>query len=260
MEIRRAFKRAFLALLTVLLLLLVIVLPQRIAPNLSSSSDTFIDFPDVLSPGTYDWDSIADLVSVNKGFEHRFEKQAMIALSAYPELREVKINFVLTDGGAPMESSFELLTLLGNRKNRVYEIRLSDAEDSMFEGILMRNLPFDAQVGILAHELGHVLYYEQMSTMQIAKWGIMYLVSIDFRTTHEKSTDLIPIGRGLGAQLYHYAWYVRHQEENQSLYAKWGQFMDMFYLTDEEILQEWSSFETIDFQRLRDSLVHKTGD
>lgn len=238
MAISRFLKRTFLGLLILLGVLLLLILPQNVDPSQDLTPSLAHDYPDTLGLERLDWDSIDSRLGNSFQFDNKFSFAEKLALTAYPELKDASIHFVLTDGGAPMESNFKLTTLLGDRKNRVYEVRLNDAENSMFEGILMRDLHFNAQVGIIAHELGHVLYYEQLSTLQIAKWGLMYLFSFDFRATHERTTDELVVYRGLGSQLYQYAWFVRYAPQNKELYVNWGQFMDKFYLTDKEILKK----------------------
>ena len=221
--------------LVVLVSVVVIVGPQDAPPVIPLSGEFYFDFPDTLAGRDYDWDSIRARTGPCQEWPPDYAKAAMIALTAYPELSSARIHFVLTDGGAPMETNFRFWTLLLPRARRVYEIRLNDARPSMFEGVLMRNLPFDAQVGILAHELGHVVYYERMTTLQIAKWALMYLISPGYRADHEKHTDRQAIYSGLGSQLYQYAWFIRHDEQNIEMYDKWGAFIDRFYLTDQEI-------------------------
>jgi hypothetical protein len=225
----------------ILIFFAILILPQDVPPDQHLPDSVLHEFPDTLANETYNWDSLEVLMGPDKQLPPQFEKAALIAYSVYPELKDAKIKMVLTSSGAPMESNFELLTLLQPRSERVYEIRLNNAKESMFDGILMRDLPFDAQVGILAHELAHVVYYENLSSLQIANLCLKYLLSMDFRARHERSTDMMPIYYGLGTQLYQYAWFVRYDVRNQAMYQKWGSWMDRFYLKDTEILQIMST-------------------
>jgi hypothetical protein len=102
--------------------------------------------------------------------------------------------------------------------------------------ILLRSLPFDAQVGILAHELGHIAYYHKMNILQFGKWGLKYLDDDEFRATHERTTDLMPVYHGLGSQIYQYAYFVRKDSSCAEFYEQGKDFMDKYYLTDEELL------------------------
>lgn len=144
---------------------------------------------------------------------------------------------IMTESGAPMEATFKILTLFGSAKKRVYEIRLNNAYNTPFDEILLRELPFDAQVGILAHELGHVVYYDRLNALEIGNWGLQYLFNEDFQSIHEKTTDLMPVYYGMGWQVYNYAKYVRESEKTKPLYEAFGSFIDKYYLTQFEIYE-----------------------
>ena len=183
-----------------------------------------------------DVDSLKALYGNNKQLPQGYELQALLALSYYPELKNVTISFELVPDGAPMESNFNFATLLGPAKNRHYRILLNNGQEAMLDPILLRNLPFDAQVGILAHELGHTVYYHQLSLFGIGKWGLMYALYDDFRATHERSTDLVPVVRGAGWQIHHYAAYVRTGPGMEKFYQEASQFIDKYYMTHHEIM------------------------
>ncbi len=229
-------KKAFLTFLGLFVILILLILFQSVDPVQVDRNTTSFIFADTLEGKEYNEDSLIQLVGPNKGLPEGFEMAALIAFAAYPELKDVNIDMELTQSGAPMESNFDIGTLFGPKKNRVYKILLNDATNTQFDEILLRSLPFDAQVGILAHELGHVAYYDELSTLQIAKWGLMYLVSSEFRAKHERSTDLMPVYHGLGSQIYQYAYYVRYDPSCRDLYQKFGaEFIDKYYMTDVEL-------------------------
>ena len=134
-----------------------------------------------------------------------------------------------------MESTVVIGSLFGTRTNRRYRILLNDAYNTFFDPILLRSLPFDAQVGILAHELGHIVYYENLNVFEFGNWGLMYLLDDEFRAAHERTTDLVPVYHGLGSQIYQYAYFVRNDPTCKSLYAQGKDFIDKYYLTDKEL-------------------------
>ncbi len=214
-----------------------LILIHRVPPEQKRPASVPYDFPDTLANRSYDLDSLIDIIGPHKGLPKGFEVAAAIAYSAYPELRDVKIDMVLTQKGAPMESSFNVWSMiLPGKKNRKYKILLNDAENTSFDPILLRNLPFDAQVGILAHELGHVVYYHKLNLIQIAKWGWKYIQDDEYHAIHERTTDLMPIYHGLGSQIYQYAYFVRKDPSCVPFYQRGKRFMDTFYMTDDELL------------------------
>ncbi|HEX5170570.1 MAG TPA: hypothetical protein VFW11_15445 [Cyclobacteriaceae bacterium] len=233
----KLLKRILLVAVSSVLLLVVAVLLQDVDPEQKRPGVETFEFADTLGGRDYNLDSLKAIIGDNKGLPEGFEVAAAIAYSAFPELKDVKIDMLLTMDGAPMESTPDIWSLFGARKNRQYHVLLNDAENSYFDPILLRALPFDAQVGILAHELGHIAYYQQLNLLQFGKWGLMYLTDDTFRAKHERSTDLAPLYHGLGSQIYQYAYYVRYDPSCQPFYAAGKSFMDKYYMTDEELLE-----------------------
>jgi len=225
-----------LVLFGLLALVAVTVVLQRIDPKQKVPDGERLIFADTLAGRAYDLDSLKAIIGNNKGLPEGFEIAAAIAYTAYPQLKDVNIDMILTQYGAPMESSLEIWSLFGLAKNRRYLVLLNDASNSYFDPILLRSLPFDAQVGILAHELGHIVYYHELNLFEFGKWGLNYLRDDEFRATHERTTDLMPVYHGLGSQIYQYAYFVRKDPTCRAFYEEGKDFMDKYYLTDEEIM------------------------
>jgi len=226
-----------LIILSLILLLVVTIVFQQVDPKQKKPMVETYSFADTLANRTYNLDSLKAIIGDNKGLPQGFEVAAAIAYSAFPELKDVTINMILTQEGAPMESTPVIGSLFDPARNRQYHILLNDAKNSFFDPILLRSLPFDAQVGILAHELGHVVYYQELNIFAFAKWGLKYLRDDEFRAAHERSTDLMPVYHGLGSQIYQYAYFVRKDPTCKALYEEEKDFIDKYYLTDEELLE-----------------------
>jgi hypothetical protein len=231
----RHFLRFVLVLLALILLLALTVILQDVDPKQKRPGGSTYVFDDTLANRVYDLDSLKAIIGANKGLPAGFEEAAAIAFSAFPDLRDVRVDMVLTQTGAPMESTVDIGSLFGLRKNRHYLILLNDARNSFFDPILLRSLPFDAQVGILAHELGHIVYYENLNVFAFGKWGLKYLFDDEFRATHERTTDLMPVYYGLGSQIHQYAYFVRYDPTCKKFYEEGKDFMDKYYLTDKEL-------------------------
>jgi hypothetical protein len=234
----KRFLQISLVILSLFVLLVASVALQQVDPKQKMPTVKTYSFDDTLANRHYSLDSLKRIIGDNKGLPEGFEIAAAIAYSAFPELKEVKIDMVLTQDGAPMESTLKIWSLFGPRKNRHYLILLNDAQNSFFDPILLRSLPFDAQVGILAHELGHIVYYHELNIFEFGKWGLKYLDDDEFRATHERSTDVMPVYHGLGSQIYQYAYFVRYDPTCKSFYQEEKDFMDKYYLTDKELLGE----------------------
>ena len=231
----KRFLIILLALLAPVFILFIAVLVQKVDPGQVKPDFTPYAFADTLAHQKYDLDSLKALIGDNKGLPPGFEIAAAIAYTAYPQLKDVSIDMIFTQGGAPMMASLDVWSLFGPRKNRQYLILLNDAKNTFFDPILLRNLPFDAQVGILAHELGHVAYYHKLNLLEFGKWGLSYLQSDEFHAIHERTTDLMPVYHGLGSQIWQYAYYVRHDPKGGILYEGEKGFIDKYYMTDQEL-------------------------
>jgi hypothetical protein len=224
-----------LILISLIFLLAGTVALQQVDPKQKEPTGETYAFDDTLANRRYNLDSLKKIIGENKGLPPGFEVQAAIAYSAFPQLKAAHIDMILTDHGAPMESTVAIGSLFGGRRNRRYRILLNDARHSFFDPILLRSLPFDAQVGILAHELGHIVYYENLNVFEFGNWGLRYLQEDEFRAAHERTTDLMPLYHGLGSQIYQYAYFVRNDPSCKSLYAQEKGFIDKYYLTDKEL-------------------------
>jgi len=243
-SLKLVIKFALIILSAALLIALTVIL-QTVDPAQRPPEFEPYVFADTLANRDYDLDSLIAILGEAKGLPKGFEIAAAIAYSAYPQLKDARIDMILTDYGPPMMADIDIWSLFGTRKNRLYQIKLNDAGSTFFDPILLRSLPFDAQVGILAHELGHVAYYHQLNLFQIGKWGFNYLQSDEFHATHERTTDLMPVYHGLASQIYQYAYFVRNDPSCQDFYKKGKEFMDKFYMTDKELLEVISRYEKI---------------
>jgi hypothetical protein len=230
--------RRFILVIFVFIIALVIgVLVQDVDPTQKIPPGPVYTFADTLARRDFDLDSLLTRIGENKILPPGYEVAAAIALSAYPQLMDANIEMLLVPYGAPMEATVDIPSLFGPRSKRRYKILLNDEKDSPYNPILLHSLPFDAQVGVIAHELGHVVYYDEMNVLEFGKWGFNYLRDDAFRALHERSTDMMPVYYGLGSQIYQYAWFIRKDSTCQAFYEGAKGFLDKYYLTDTELQQ-----------------------
>lgn len=136
-----------------------------------------------------------------------FELQALLALSHYPELKSVRIRFIVDDVRIPLSSRPLWTSLLRSAKNRTYIVVIDNQLQGPREVLLLKNQPFNAQVGIIGHELAHTVYYLNRSFFGIVADGLCQLN--DCRINFERNTDRRLIDYGLGWQRYDHALFVR---------------------------------------------------
>jgi hypothetical protein len=160
------------------------------------------------SDALYNIDSLRLLYGRNKKLIDKYELQTLLALSHYPQLKEVSITFYEDVALLPLASRPEPFSTLGSKDKWHYNIIISTQSTEELEPILLGHLPFDAQVGIIGHELAHTAYYLDKNMLQMLLIALNYPFP-PFRAAFEKNTDRRTIAHGLGWQLLAYARYAR---------------------------------------------------
>lgn len=142
------------------------------------------------------------MFGTNKMIHPDFETQILVALSYFPELKEKKINFIYSDINTTMQCRPTFFSVFKTRSNRLYTVYINN--NSNFKGVLLKDVPFNAQIGIIGHELCHILDYEKRSSLGLIKRGIDYF-SHKSKKAFECEIDSLTIDKGLGWQLYDWA-------------------------------------------------------
>ncbi|MDA3882904.1 MAG: hypothetical protein PF481_06445 [Bacteroidales bacterium] len=175
-------------------------------------------------------DSLNDLYGENKVLLPEYKLVILIALSYYPELSDADIVFTEKKISTTLNSRPNLFSLpFKHRNKRSYIIRINNQKrDSV---IHLLSAPFNAKVGVFAHELAHIVDYESRNIFRLFSRLLDY-VTPKSKAKYEKEIDTIVIERGLGWQLYDWAYFVlRHSHATRS-YKK---FKRSIYLTPQEI-------------------------
>ena len=167
----------------------------------------------------------------NKYLIKKFELQSLIALSYYPELTDIEVQFIYSNTTTTMETRPTTNSVLKS-SNRTYTIFVDNNTEN--EGIILDDVPFNAQIGIIAHELAHIVDYEQTSSTGIIGLGIKYL-NKNSRPEFEKKIDRLTITKGFGWQLYDWSDYVLNHSKASNTYKDYKR---KTYLTPVEIEQE----------------------
>jgi hypothetical protein len=177
----------------------------------------------------------------NKTLPKGFEWQALLALSHYPELKEKPIDFLIQEAMIPLSSRPNPFHLFQPWRERRYLVVISSKSWDILEPILLKNLPFDAQVGVLGHELAHTVYYLDKSALFLVGVAFRYPFA-SFRKNFERDTDKRAIAHGLGHQLYHYASFVRNAMRSHAKLPDSFEEVEDSYLSPEEIAKEMKSY------------------
>ena len=178
----------------------------------------------------------------NKELPEGYELQALLALSHFPELADVRIRFVVDDVDIPLSSRPHWASMLNSAKNRTYLVVIDSDRDGGRNALLLKNQPFNAQIGIIGHELAHTVYYLDRSLFGIVGDALCQLS--DCRVEFERATDRRLITYGLGWQRFDHALFVRTRllgSEAEAMAVEGG---GGAYMSPAELLQEMGEFET----------------
>jgi hypothetical protein len=166
---------------------------------------------------TAEYAALKKAVGKNKLIPACYEKQIVIALAYFPELKNTHIIFRIRHAHTPLETKPEWFTVTHLLKDKRFIITISDSSSAKLSPILFRQLDFNAQIGVIGHELSHVTDFLSKNIVGLTEIGIghfshVYLDKFEFRT------DSICIAHGLGYQLLAWSSSVRNRLHLQN----WG--------------------------------------
>ncbi|MEX2565051.1 MAG: hypothetical protein WD431_03840 [Cyclobacteriaceae bacterium] len=207
-------------------------------PTLKSSNDDYEEF------------------AVNKNIPDPIRKITLEALSYFPELVNIKIDFQFKNkiSGSVMQAQPKVGSLLMRKKeNRSYKIKISRylvLEDDL---VPIESLPRDVLLGWIGHELGHIKDYLDRNAMNLLGFGVKYYCSNNFLTEAEIAADSYAVAHGLGDKiiatknfvLNHDKLPVEYKNKIKALYMSPGEILSM---VDAELEEEDKKDEKVEIK------------
>jgi hypothetical protein len=157
--------------------------------------------------------------------------ECLVALSFYPELKDVPISFEFGKASATMTAQPRLSFFLKSQENREYKITINTAKSA---NVRLEQLSFNAIVGWIGHELAHITQYIEKSNGGLLLTGLSYLIP-GYRKKFERETDLIAIQHYMGFALYEGVQYAICCSGASSSYKA---YVNKYYLSPAEIISE----------------------
>ncbi len=153
-------------------------------------------------------DAVKQQYSYRKQIPAEIKESVLQALSYYPELKNVRIKFVIKKQYSTLTTRPSAISMLMPKGHRKYVITISDKTIPALTPLLFQNLPADAQIGVIGHELAHVADFANdsfaESIMKAAgHFSSSYLDKMEF------NTDKICIEHGMGSYLDQWSSYIR---------------------------------------------------
>ena len=146
--------------------------------------------------------------AINKRIPQQYQKPILIALSHFPELKEMHIIFQVKKQYSPLTTKPEFKSVFKRKDQRTYMITISDQTIDTLTSLLFRNLTFEEQIGVIGHELSHVVDFNSKNFPQTIGVGVSH-ISKKYIDKMEYNTDRICVAHGLGEYLLDYSKHVR---------------------------------------------------
>ena len=138
------------------------------------------------------------LYNENKVIPVEILDEAKVALSFFPELEDVRIEFKYKKNieDSFMQAQPDFSDVFRRKSKRSYNIFISDRFLIEDDEVSLKDVPSDVLVGWLAHELGHIMDYRDRSAMGMVVFGLTYITSNDFLVEAERMADVYAVNNG----------------------------------------------------------------
>jgi hypothetical protein len=163
-----------------------------------------------------EYGNVLNSYKCNNSFDSIFIESLNIALSAYPELKDVQIHYEKRQLKTIMAARPYLINLFRSKDKKTYKIILSNNIENHCDELFCK-IPEKALIGILGHEMAHILSYYNKSTFQLICYGVKYFFN---KKQIERETDFLAIKHGFGEELLEYNIFVLNSNLVSKKYLK----------------------------------------
>ena len=136
----------------------------------------------------------------NKKYAPEYEKLVLPALSFFPQLKDYRITFKVRNHGAPLSTRPSYGSIFRHARKREYMVFISSDTTSQWKEIQLNRIPVMAQLGIIGHELSHIIEFKEKNSFGLMGLGISH-VSTSYMNKFEFQADSICISKGMGDYL-----------------------------------------------------------
>ncbi len=175
------------------------------------------------------------ITTTNKVIPESILKEATIALSHYPELEEVLIEFKLKPSlkKSFMKAQPKFSSLLLSKDKRSYVILMSDTFKVDGLELKIKDVPSNVLIGWLGHELGHIMDYHNRSSINLIFFGLKYWLSKSYIREAERVADTYAITHSMKDYILETKKFILN---HSSLSEKYKARIKQLYLSPDEIM------------------------
>ncbi|TQO36107.1 hypothetical protein GQ41_0675 [Arenibacter algicola] len=163
------------------------------------------------------------------------EKEALKALSFYPELTKNKIEFRFRKNikKSTMQARPTFQSLFKKRRNRTYVVLISETFKISDKEFTTKDIPSDILIGWIGHELGHIMDYQNRSKINLISFGLKYLFSERFIVEAERAADTYAVAQGMEKYILGTKNFILNHSDIATSYKN---RIKKYYLSPEEIM------------------------
>lgn len=175
------------------------------------------------------------IVSAQHTYPESISNEVKIALSHYPELENVSIDFKFKSKikKSTMQAQPNFWTIFCGKSKRKYNILISESFIIADTVYYTKNIPSTVLIGWLGHELGHVMDYQFRSSLNLIGFGFGYLFSEKSMKQAERSADTFAVIHGMEDYILTTKNFILNEAGFPDVYTD---RIKRFYLSTEEIM------------------------
>lgn len=172
----------------------------------------------------------------NKIIPNSIKKEAEIALSFYPDLKDVPIEFKFKKSikKSTMQAQPTWASFLQSKKDRAYIILISEKFHIEEEEFDIHDVEEDVLIGWLGHELGHIMDYKERTNFGMLLFGLKYLYSKHHIQEVERSADTFAVNHGMHEYILATKKFILNHAKISPKYKK---RIMKYYMSPEEIME-----------------------
>ena len=184
-----------------------------------------------------------EIYQQNKIIPKKISKEAKIALSYYPELSKINIEFRFKEKirKSFMQAQPKFTNLFHGKDNRSYYVFISSKVRIEDEDFTVDDIPSDVLIGWLGHELGHIVDYRERSAFGLIFFGLRYVTSENHIINAEKMADTYAVEHGMGDYILKTKNFILNHSKLSESYKN---RIKRLYLSPEEIVVLVNEFDT----------------
>jgi len=171
-----------------------------------------------------------DSLTVDEPFKIDYLHLFNMVFLELDDLQDCNLEVINKEIKTTMVSRPKFFSLFRGRSKRKYIIIYNS--NQLFDGVLLKDVPEGALLGLFAHELMHIRDYQSRRFFGVLKRGWQYLSKRGKRRL-EYQIDSMTIEAGYGKNLYKWAFFVLN---NSPASKEYKAFKRDIYMSPEDIL------------------------